>query len=73
MVTVTKISDATGKSNTMDLPITQFAWDYWNNTPVEQRPFIQVCFPALTPDEREFILTGITAAEWDDIFPDEEE
>ena len=28
--------------------------------------YIQVVFPDLTADEREFIMTGITAEEWDE-------
>jgi hypothetical protein len=34
---------------------------------------IQEAFPHLTPDEREFILTGITEEEWDEAFLEEEE
>jgi hypothetical protein len=34
---------------------------------------IQDAFPTLTADEREFILTGITSEEWDEIFPEEDE
>jgi calcineurin-like phosphoesterase family protein len=34
---------------------------------------IQDAFPYLTEDEREFILTGITADEWDELFGEEEE
>ena len=29
---------------------------------------IQDVMPNLTPDEREFIMTGITPAEWDEAF-----
>lgn len=32
---------------------------------------IQNAFPTLSPDEREFLITGITATEWNDIFGDE--
>ena len=34
---------------------------------------IQDFFPELTADEREFILTGVTAEEWDKVFGDDEE
>ena len=34
------------------------------------RTYIQDCFPNLTADEREFIKTGLTAEEWDDLFTD---
>lgn len=33
---------------------------------------IQKAFPYLTADEREFILTGMTAKEWDELFNEEE-
>ena len=33
---------------------------------------IQQAMPNLTADEREFIKTGITPQEWDDMFEDEE-
>lgn len=33
---------------------------------------IQNAFPELTPDQREFIMTGITPAEWGEIFKDEQ-
>lgn len=29
---------------------------------------IQDAFPFLSPDEREFLLTGITSSEWDELF-----
>lgn len=32
---------------------------------------IQDAMPELTPDEREFILTGMTPSEWDSIFGDD--
>ena len=34
---------------------------------------IQECFPDLTPDEREFILTGYTKEDWDTISSTEED
>lgn len=37
------------------------------------RRLIQDIFPDLTPDEREFIKTGITAEEWKELFADSEE
>ena len=35
--------------------------------------FIQTVFPELGADDREFIMTGITKEEWDDLFPPLEE
>lgn len=34
---------------------------------------IQHVCPHLTADEREFILTGMTAEEWNEVFPDEDD
>jgi len=34
---------------------------------------IQDAFPYLDNEEREFILTGITPAEWDEMFGDEDD
>ena len=35
--------------------------------------YIQDAMPHLTPDEREFIMTGITPDEWETMFPDDKE
>lgn len=32
---------------------------------------IQDAFPYLSPDEREFLMTGLTPQEWEDLFKDE--
>jgi hypothetical protein len=48
-----------GKTNTMDLPVTEEQIETWQNGGL-----IQDVFPELTPDEREFIKTGITSDEW---------
>lgn len=34
---------------------------------------IQTCFPQLSTDQREFMLSGVTKEEWDKVFPSEEE
>jgi hypothetical protein len=66
---VTRTSDVTGKVHTMDLPITQTQLDEWNGP---TRPLIQNVFPHLTPDQREFLMTGVTPEEWDELFGDDE-
>tara|TARA_R110001599_G_scaffold27033_6_gene95402 strand:+ start:142 stop:303 length:162 start_codon:yes stop_codon:yes gene_type:complete len=38
----------------------------------EDKELIQDAFPGLNPDQREFIQTGLTIEEWDEIFVDEE-
>lgn len=57
---ITKLSMATGKEHTLDLPITQAQIDLWNSGKL-----IQNVFPHLTADQREFMMTGITPEEWD--------
>lgn len=61
---ITRKSPFSGKINQMDLPITEEQMQrYINGTEL-----IQNVFPNLTPDEREFIMTGITKEEWDNTF-----
>lgn len=57
----------TGKFHEMDLPVTQEQLDNW-----AAGTFIQDAMPHLTPDEREFIMTGVTKEEWDAVFNNDE-
>lgn len=77
---ITKTSNLTGVTRTMDLNVTQEQLDQY-----ESGMLAQDVFPHLTPSEREFIMTGITDEEWkqfmtiiddddmDSTFDDEEE
>lgn len=65
---VTRKSMVSGKERTLDLPITEEQIDLYNAGELIQR-----AFPNLSDDQREFILTGITADEWDEVFPEEED
>jgi hypothetical protein len=60
-----------GKSITVDASIETLsqAWYNWQM----KGQLIQVAFPMLSNEQREFFLTGITTAEWDEIFKDEED
>ncbi len=66
---ITKVSQYSGKEHTLDLNITD----------EQLRRFqlgaekVQNIFPHLTPGECEFLLTGITDEEWNELFPPEEE
>ena len=64
---ITRRSSLTGIERTIDLPIgaDQIARHAAGVFPDE-------AFPDLTPAQREFFLTGITAEEWDDTFDDED-
>jgi len=61
---VTKKSTLSGNINSMDLPITQEQLDRYTNG----NELVQNIFPNLTPDQREFIISGITANEWANTF-----
>lgn len=63
----TKRSELTGRVNQMELPVTPEQIREWQTS----RTLIQNAFPQLTPDQREFLLTGSTQQEWDDLFKDE--
>ena len=63
---ITRKSLISGNINTMSLPITEEQYNAW-----EQGTLVQVAMPHLSPDEREFVMTGITPEEWADNFGDE--
>jgi hypothetical protein len=63
---ITNKSKVSGKVRSMDLPVTEEQMTRYNSG----RFTIQDCFPNLTPDQREFIKTGITAEEWEEVFND---
>lgn len=65
---VTRKSQLSGVERTMELPITEEQIAAHNGGKL-----IQDAFPHLTPDQREFYMTGITAEEWDEAFPPEDE
>ena len=57
-------SPLTGKVNSMEIemdPADYLAW--------QQGEVIQKAFPYLNADEREFIKTGITPSDWEEMFP----
>lgn len=57
--TVTKRSVVSGAENTRIMTITQDQYSDWM-----AGMLIQDAFPHLTPDEREFLMTGIMPDEW---------
>lgn len=65
---LTKISITTGKSNTMEIPISEKQYDAWLNSD----RLVQEAFPFLTIDQLEFLISGMTPSEWDDLFADED-
>jgi hypothetical protein len=61
---ITRVSSLTGISHTMDLNVTQ---EQLNRYEIGLG-LLQDIFPDLPKEEREFIKTGITPQEWEEIF-----
>lgn len=63
---ITRKSMFSGETNTMDLDVTPGQIEDW-----KAGTLIQNAMPDLTPDEREFMMTGVTSEEWDAEFGDD--
>ena len=61
-MTFTKVSAWSGKVHTLDLNVTQAQVNMWRNGMV-----IQCAMPQLQAWEREFLITGMTQEEWDEM------
>ena len=57
---ITKTSMLSSNTSSMDIDVTQDQIDLWEGGMV-----IQNAMPNLSADEREFIMTGVTAEEWE--------
>ena len=66
---ITKLSPRTRTLNTLDLPMTAEQYDRWRTGP----GLIQDLLPQLSPEQREFLLTGYTPEDWEILFPPEDE
>ena len=60
---ITKKSMFSGTAHSWNLPVTQEQLDRWRGGEL-----IQNVFPFLSIVEREFLMTGVTPAEWDHEF-----
>jgi len=65
---ISRFSLLTGALNTRDIDVTQQQLDRYYTKGM----LLQLAFPWLSPDDREFIRTGITTEEWD-MFAEEQE
>lgn len=65
---ITRTSIATGVTRTMHIDVTEEQLDDWASGTL-----IQDAMPHLTPGEREFIVSGMTDAEWDEACRDDED
>lgn len=66
---ISRVSPLTGKNNIRDIPIT---WEQIAELAV-RRKLIQDILPDISPDDREFIMTGYTPEDWACIFPTTQE
>ena len=64
---ITKTSTHSGITRTLTLDVTAEEVANW-----KAGELIQVAMPRLNADEREFIKTGMTPREWQEVFPPEE-
>lgn len=64
---ITRTSIHIGITRTLDLDVTPEQLSLIEN----KEQHIQDVLPHLSKDDREFILTGLTAQEWDEMFNDE--
>ena len=60
---ITKTSRFSGVTRTLNLDVTLDEYAAWRGGEL-----IQVAMPRLNADEREFIMTGVTAEEWEEMF-----
>lgn len=65
---ITRTSTLSGITRTLDIPCSREDYNRW----ALGGAVIQNAMPYLTADQREFIKTGITADEWEDLFADAE-
>ena len=65
---ITRTSMISGNTNTMELNVTLEQIAQWENG-----MNIQQAMPDLSAEEREFVKTGMTPTEWEELFGEEED
>jgi hypothetical protein len=65
---ITRTSMVSGVTRTIELDVTQDQLDKY-----EAGALLQNAFPNLSPDQREFLKTGITDEEWQVLFRNDED
>lgn len=63
LMIIKRTSIISGKSSTMDLPVTQRQMDMWNSGMC-----VQDCMPHLEIEQREFLITGMSIEEQNKFF-----
>jgi hypothetical protein len=66
---IERTSQLTGVTHKKEINVTEKELEYYYNG----NGCIQNIFPYLSADDREFIKTGITSEEWDNLFGEEDE
>ncbi len=64
---ITKKSVLTGVIREREIDVTDEQLELWNSGVL-----IQYAMPHLSPDDREFLMTGITPEEWDETFGEDD-
>lgn len=64
---ITRTSPVTGKTKSIEIDVTEHQIKSWENGAL-----IQDIMPNLTPDEREFIISGCTSEDFEFLFPEEQ-
>jgi hypothetical protein len=64
----TKRDPFSGKTNTLDIPVTLEQLELWKSGVL-----IQVAMPNLSPNDQEFLITGIMPDSWDTAFKNRDE
>jgi len=67
LIAITRVSPFSGKTNTMNLDVTEDELKAW-----QAGKLAQDAFPRLNASEREFIMSGLTEEEWDILFREED-
>ena len=65
MISLERKSPKTGKVNSMDLATTKESLDEYYGGSVR---YVQDIFSNLNAEEREFIMTGYTPSDWNELF-----
>lgn len=65
---ITRKSNLSGEINTMDIGCTEEQYSNWENG-----MHIQDAMPNIPAEEREFIISGITPQEWNELFGENED
>lgn len=64
---ITRRSQLTGIERTLEIDVTEAQLKAWHDGAL-----IQDAMPNVSPDDREFILTGVTKEEWDELMKEDE-